>query len=417
MAPDLLTAPAPVESGSEQFPDSTGADGHAQGVARVTPAAVTALGLAAVAAGGCLLYSGSPAAGLALLIGAALGWTFQRGRFCFFCIFRDLIEHKDSTGMYAVLTALAVGGVGYALVFGMFLPDAASGRLPPQAHIGPVSWALALGGLTFGVGMAASGACISGLLYRVGEGYLRAVPGLIGSLLGFGLGFATWNSLYSATVAAAPTPWLPSTLGYGGALVVHLAVLGALALLLLRWLPPQAARPAERVTALSLQRRLLIDRWPPVATGTVVGVIAVIAYLRLEPLGVTAQLGSVSRTVLSEQGLLPERLHGLDVLAGCATVITTAILDNGWLVIGFVTAALVAGVASGRFTPSVPSLASSVVALLGGLAMGWGAMTALGCTVGVLLSGTQAFALSGVVFAVTCFAGVWLGIRLRLHQL
>lgn len=380
---------------------------------------VTALGLATVTAVASWLVLGSGlSAALSLVFGAALGYVFQRGRFCFFCIFRDLIEHKDSTGMYAVLTALAVGGIGYALVLGMFVPDPGGGRLPPQAHIGPVSWALVLGGLAFGIGMALAGACVSGLLYRLGEGYLRAVPALLGTLVGFGLGFATWNWLWSATIVSAPTPWLPSTFGHAGALALHLVVLGALALLLLRWLPARvrAESSGPRRDLRDILGEVLVRRWPPGVTGAVVGAIGVGAYLRVEPLGVTAQLGSISRTVLTGSALVPERLTGLDTLAGCATVVAEAILDNGWFVIGFVLAALVAAVAAGRFQPSLPSLSSAAKAALGGVAMGWGAMVSLGCTVGVLLSGISAFALSGWVFFAACFAGVWLGIRLGLHR-
>src|SRR5690606_32639712 len=104
----------------------------------------------------------------------ALGFVFQRGRFCFFCIIRDGIEFRNTGPLFAILTALAVGGIGYAIVFGAFLPNPMAGRLPPQAHIGPVSTALIAAGLAFGVGMALSGACISGHLYRLGEGYGRA---------------------------------------------------------------------------------------------------------------------------------------------------------------------------------------------------------------------------------------------------
>jgi hypothetical protein len=58
-----------------------------------------------------------------------------------------------------------------------------------------------------------------------------------------------------------------------------------------------------------------------------------------------------------------------------------------------------------------------VTALIGGVLLGWGSLTALGCTVGVLLSGTQAFAVSGVVFTVVVMGAVWMGTRLRLHRL
>ncbi|MFO7635507.1 MAG: hypothetical protein R6W76_23375, partial [Caldilinea sp.] len=57
-------------------------------------------------------------ASFSLLTGIALGIVFERGRFCFFCIFRDFIEERNSGPMYAVLAALAVGGIGYAVVFG-----------------------------------------------------------------------------------------------------------------------------------------------------------------------------------------------------------------------------------------------------------------------------------------------------------
>src|SRR5688572_21741349 len=79
-------------------------------------------------------------AAFSLLVGAVLGLTFQRGRFCFFCILRDYIEFGNSGPIYSILAALAVGGIGYAIVFGAFLPNTMSGRLPPDAHIGPVSW-------------------------------------------------------------------------------------------------------------------------------------------------------------------------------------------------------------------------------------------------------------------------------------
>ena len=43
--------------------------------------------------------------------------------------------------------------------------------------------------------------------------------------------------------------------------------------------------------------------------------------------------------------------------------------------------------------------------------MGWGAMIALGCTVGVLLSGIHAGALAGWVFLIFCVFGVAVGIE------
>lgn len=354
-------------------------------------------------------------ASLSLLLGAALGFVFQRGRFCFFCITRDYVEGRDSTGLYAILAALAVGGVGYALVFGAFLPNTFAGRLPPDAHIGPVSWVLVLAGAAFGIGMALSGACISGHLYRLGEGYTRAPIALLGSVIGFGVGFFTWQSVYLNGISTAPIAWLPATLGYGGALALHLALLTVIGIALLRSLPERSPAPGGKITLRSLYEGIFTGRWNTLVTGGLVGLIGIVGYFRVEPLGVTSQLGSLARTALDNAGLLTGRLNGLDGFAGCATVVVQTITENGWLISGLVLGSFVSALLANKVEigPRL-TIRNSLTALLGGIFMGWGAMLALGCTVGTLLSGISAFALSGWVFAVAVFIGIWVGIRLKL---
>jgi hypothetical protein len=354
------------------------------------------------------------AASFSLLIGVLLGFVFQRGRFCFFCIMRDYIEQRNSGPLYAVLVALAVGGLGYAVLFGSFLPNTFAGRLPPDAHIGPVSWVLVVAGVVFGLGMALSGACISGHLYRLGEGYTRAPLALFGTLIGFGLGFFTWQTLYIEVLSTAPVAWLPATFGYGGALALHLAVLGVVAWLLLRHVPELPPAPGGKLTPRRIYQAIFGPRWNPLVTGALVGLLGIFAYFRVEPLGVTAQLGSLARTWLSGAGLLADRLPGLDTFAGCATQVVETITDNGFLIGGLVSGAFAVAVFTNRFQLSKLTLRGGLTALLGGVMMGWASMTALGCTVGTLLSGISAFAISGWVFGAAVFGGVWLGIKLRL---
>lgn len=356
------------------------------------------------------------AASYSLLTGVALGIVFERGRFCYFCIIRDYFQHRNSGPMFSILVALAVGGIGYAVVFGAFLPNSGSGRLPPDAHIGPVSWVLFAAGLSFGLGMALSGACISGHLYRLGEGYSRAPIALFGSLIGFGLGFLSWYTLYISTISKAPVAWVPARIGYSGALILHLAALGGLALILLRRLPELPERPGGRITLQSLRDTVFIERWNPLLTGALVGVIGVFAYFRVEPLGVTAQIGSVSRTFLNDAGRLGSRLPGLDTFAGCATQVIHTIGNNGFLIGGLVLGSLSVSLLANRFKPSRLTVGNSITALLGGVLMGWGSMIALGCTVGTLLSGISAFAISGWVFGAAVLLGVWVGLKLPLPE-
>ena len=381
--------------------------------------------LVAIIAGALVLSTSSVSDSsrpISLLIGAALGFVFERGRFCFFCLFRDATESRHTRPLLSVVTAITVGAIGYAVMFGLYLPNSKGEGLPPGAHIAPVSLPLIVGAAAFGLGMVLSGACISGHLYRIGQGYLRAIPALIGSLIGFGLGFFTWNTLFLEQVSESPVLWLPRWLGYSGSLALVLFVLAVVAIFLLRVNRQPADEPIQQPLQSQKVGEQIIDflftrRWTPVATGTLVGLIGVVAYIRTTPLGVTSQLSSISRSVLDSQGLLPEVLHGIDMMRGCVATVSSTISNNGWLVIGFVAASLAAAVGGGRFKLQVPTLGNSASALLGGVFLGWGSLTALGCTVGVLLSGTQAFAVSGFVFLIVVFATVTLGVRLRLHQL
>lgn len=340
-------------------------------------------------------------------LGAGFGLVLQRSRFCFWCIARDWFADRDPHGLLGIIAALAVGAIGYAAVFGAWLPDPFAGRLPPDAHIGPVSLTLALGAFVFGIGMALSGSCISAHLYRLGEGAFGSVVALLGALAGFVLGFLSWNTLYLLDIHRARVIWLPAWLGHPGALAATLAVLGATALWLLRQPGIEAQDPPD-------PRSALARRWPAVVGGILVGWIAVLAYFRVGPLGVTAELGSVARTSAMAAGLLPTVLHGLDGFAGCATVVKETLLSrNGVFVIGMVLGSTVAATLAGDWKPAWPGLRAVPRLLLGGVLLGWGAMVALGCTVGVLLSGIMAGALSGWIFLLACLAGAWVGWRAR----
>jgi hypothetical protein len=135
--------------------------------------------------------------------------------------------------------------------------------------------------------------------------------------------------------------------------------------------------------------------------------------LRVAPLGVTAELGSLVRTAASSSSFLPETLIGLDTVRGCISAVKTALLSpNGVFVIGLVLSSFASALIAGQFKPTWPSLKGLAERFIGGVLMGWGAMTGLGCTVGVLLSGIHAGALSGWVFLVFCTTGALIGLQI-----
>ena len=363
---------------------------------------------------------GASTAPISLLIGLSLGIVLERGRFCFYCIFRDGIEDKNTTGLLSVFAAIAAGALGYAIVFGQFLPNTSTDRLPPLAHIGPSSIPLALGAFLFGLGMTLSGACISGHLYRIGQGYLRAIPALIGTIIGFGIAFLLWNPIYLNFISGSPTIWLPHNFGYAGSLLLTLVIVTLLSALAIKKginSEPISSERSEKITFRAIHQKLIVDRWNPLVTGGLVGLIGTIAYLRVEPLGVTRQISTTTRNLTLDNGIGPETLNGLDKMAGCIALVSDVITNNGWLLIGLVGASLAAAVAGNRFKLSAITPVNATTALVGGILLGFGSMISLGCTIGVLLSGTQAFALSGWIFFGAVFLGVWTGIKLKFHKL
>jgi uncharacterized protein len=359
---------------------------------------------------------GSPAA-TSLLIGTALGIAFERGRFCIFCIFRDSINQNRNYGLISIFTALAVGSIGYTVIFGLFLPTPDGEQLPPSAHIGPVSVALVLGAFAFGIGMALAGACISGQFFRLTQGYIRAIPGLIGVVIGFILSFNTWNFLYRNSIENSPRIWLPNYFGYAGSLAISLVVIGGLIFWLLKKADPEESEHhgGRSMDWREIRNNLIKKRWSPWITGTIVGIVGIAAYLRIEPLGTTRQLNSIAQSIGNRYDLYPE-LVGLEGLSGCIGAAVEVITNNGWLVIGFFIAALAASISGNRFKYQPLTTRGTLSSLAGGILLGWGSFTSLGCTIGNLLSGTQAFALSGWTFFLFSFIGAWVGIKLKLDK-
>ena len=345
---------------------------------------------------------GGTALSLSLWLGLAFGAVLQRSRFCFYCVSRDFIELKDAKGLLGIITALIVGTIGYHLIFGAFLLEPIAPRLPPNAHIAPVSWVLILGSLSFGFGMAIAGSCISAQLYRFGEGLLSAIFAFLGIIIGFVLAFLSWNYLYLSSIQQAPLIWFPHYFGYQGSIIIQILLLTMLALVLVKLHKQQKEK--------KITQQWWNVKWHTYVGGILVALIAIIAFLRVSPLGVTAEIGSIARTSAGYFNILPARLEGLDTLRGCITIIKeTFWSNNGLFIFGVVLGSFALATFSGDFKIQIPKIKESTRSFVGGILMGFGSMLALGCTVGTLLSGIMAASLSGWIFLLFCGIGLYLG--------
>lgn len=353
------------------------------------------------------VYGNVGTASLAILFGAGAGVALQRSRLCFTAAFRDLFLLRDRRAMLGVLAALAVGSAGYALLFGARLPDPAVPYNPPNAHVAPADWPTALAGLAFGLGMTLAGGCISGQLYRLGEGSLVAPVAVAAMLPGYWLAYRLWDTVYLKAYVDGPVVWLPRHLGYAGALALQLGLFAAAAGLLL-WkcpaLPPKPRPPLDLRGAL---RRVFVEGWPSWAGGLLLGAVAVAAYLRTSPLSTTSELNRLAQKAAGVE------LAGLKDLPGCRPVqIPAALTPNALFVLALIAGSAMAALAAGEWKLRGGRPRTFALAAAGGVLMGFGAMIGLGCTIGTFLSGVMAYSLHGWLFAAGLMAGAWLGVKI-----
>src|SRR5437763_16381636 len=194
------------------------------------------LGAAAIAVAVLILAERvQPRLAIYWALGLGVGLVLQRGRLCFAGAFRDLYLMRNGVMMRAIIFGLALLAPVFALIESRAVPEPSFGAVAAGAHVVPLGLNLAVGGLLFGIGMVVAGGCVSGTLYRIGEGYLASWASLFGILLGLSLAAHTSNAWYAWTIQSAPIGWLPTTLGYGGAVVLTWLALGAAYVASLWW--------------------------------------------------------------------------------------------------------------------------------------------------------------------------------------
>jgi hypothetical protein len=158
--------------------------------------------------------------------GIGFGFVLQKARFCFTASFRDPCITGSTSITKAVLIAFALTTIGFtAIKYGYLLNGL---PVPGMSYVVPISFATVVGGVMFGTGMVIAGGCASGTLMRVGEGFMMQVLALIFFVIGSLLGayhFGFWKINF---ISNGPAVFLPDYLGWFGAVVIQLLVIGCL---------------------------------------------------------------------------------------------------------------------------------------------------------------------------------------------
>jgi uncharacterized membrane protein YedE/YeeE len=362
--------------------------------------------------------------GIFAALGVGFGVGLQRSRFCINSAFRDLIQFRSGRTMKGVLVGMAVATVGFGLHMYTLMPTPTLGPVAPEAHAVPLSAALVVGGILFGVGMVLAGGCTSGSLYRMGEGYLASWVSLGGILVGLVAVSHTWTWWWRHVIRPAPVVWFPRTLGYGGAVLLTLALLAA-AYLLVLWVESRGGGAVEEVSpppaagsfpdALRALAASVVGRgWPAAVGGAVLGGLNVLSYTAHMPWRIVGELSRWANGAAGLVGLAPPPLEGTEDLSACTLAVGGGVLTHGLLLnVGVVAGSLLSALLAHEFKVRVPRTPVRYAqALGGGVLMGYGAGLALGCTVGAFFSAIPSLALNGWVFGASLAAGAWVGVRL-----
>ncbi|MFQ3574708.1 MAG: YeeE/YedE family protein [Thermodesulfovibrionales bacterium] len=335
-----------------------------------------------------------------LTTGIIFGFILQRGRFCMNSAFRDVIFVQDVTFIRAYLLALLIAILGANLMEDLGLFGEMGLRRQSFNIVANI-----IGGYLFGIGMVLVGGCGSGVIYRIGEGYVSAIVGTLGfacSLVATIHGplkpISSALKGFKVSIGSGDEPITNPALWdlFGGGMAVKWVVILVIALVIIPFVlkgKPFAKGPKKgyswSLTGLLLGLLLIFALWASYFWG-----------------GQTRGLSAAGPTAEAFLALiLANSMARFDPMFDF-----WGILQASWsalYIIGIPLGAYISARGLGEFKFQVPPAIEVIRVLLGSIVMGFGAATAGGCTVGHALTGVTSLALSSIVSTVFIILGNW----------
>ena len=356
------------------------------------------------------IVSASTIAWLAFAVGAAFGLVANRTSFCTMGAVSDIINMGDwnRMRMWAMSISVAILGTTALQLAGLLDVSKSiytSSKLVWLSHT--------IGGLTFGVGMTLASGCGSKTLIRIGGGNLKSL--VVFAFLGIsaymtlrGL-FAVWRVRFLDTVATElpHSQDIPAFMAANGiapttALIIGAAIIGGGLLL---W--ALASRDAWTTDVL--------------LGGAIIGATVVAAWY------VSGHIGYVAEhpETLEEAFIATNsgRAESLTFVAPFAYTLELLMLwsDSSRIVtfgiasaLGVIAGAAVYAVLSGTFRiEGFRDPADLVRHMAGGVMMGFGGVTALGCSIGQGITGLSTLALGSIITTAAIIIGAAITMKVQ----
>lgn len=316
---------------------------------------------------------------LAILTGTSLGYTLERGDFCFHSTLRGIFrtpKQLDLFRAYLLVLLIATPSVNIMRSIGWIDP-----------WIPPLAWqANIFGGLVFGIGMVVAASCVTGLFYKLGHGMLGTLVGLATWVLGDILVYQGPFSKFRVTLTASSSTITLDTL-FGSAIWGWSIILG-LGLAAVFWLyrAPKTAR----------KTRGILWGWLPL--GIAVGIVISLSWLFAKAGGENYPYGTSYVPTGIYLVLTGNNIEGYTSWIPIALV---SLIPGAWIAAIRSKNLWVRGETGKRY------LQLSV----GGFLMGAGAAFAGGCNLGHSLVGVPLLSIGSIVTTLSMAVGVYLANR------
>ncbi len=350
---------------------------------------------------------------LAFLIGVGLGVALLHAAFGFSGGWRLFIRERIGTGIRAQILLLGFTSLLFFPLLGQVFPSVQAG-----AALAPVGTSVIVGAFLFGIGMQLGGGCGSGTLYTMGQGQVDMLITLVFFIVGATLGSAHlhwWLSLPGYESISVIEHF-----GWWQALSMQLALL-ALLYGLVRYLELKRHGSIQviewQVPGKEFTQRLIHGPWPlwwgviglavlNLATLLVAGYPWSITYaFGLWGAKIWAAMGGDPGSWAYWSSGYPARSLNSSVLED-----TTSVMDFG-IILG----ALLAAALAGKYAPAMVLPARRVLmAVTGGLLLGYGARLGFGCNIGAMVGGITSGSLHGWLWMLAAFCGGIVGVHVRI---
>lgn len=348
-------------------------------------------------------------------LGVILGFIASKTNFCTMGAVSDVVNMGSWGRMRAWFLAIAVAIIGTNLLAYTGLLD-----LSKTIYTG-ASFPILIfivGGLTFGVGMTIASGCGNKTLVRMGGGNLKslvvfvfmgvaAIATLKGILGAFRVNFLSPAAL---TIQLEPNQTLPALLGNmmgmeGKAALMVVTAIIAVALLIFIFMNKDFRAEGDNILA-----------------GVVIGLIIVAAWYITGHLGYAENPETMEMTYMGTASHLAESmsfvapsaytLEFLGYWTDTSNVLTFSVASAWGVILGSFIHAKASGSFRWEYFTSAKDMGYHI---FGALLMGFGGITAMGCTIGQGITGVSTLALGSVITLVAIIAGSAITMKIQYY--